>query len=137
MGAPVTWVAPDPTTGVDKPIGTAANPLQTGTSSLQTTPDLTTVIVNTAAIGDTTVSTAVAAQRTRVYRMRVNVAGATTLTVKSGATVLETISFAGAGFLTYDFATRPWYTTAVNTALVLSNSAAVQVNAVFEFTKVA
>lgn len=137
MGAPVTWVSPDPTTGVDKIVGTSAMPLVTATSSLQTTPDLTTVIVNTAAAGDTTVSTAVAAQKTRVYRMRVNVAGADTVTIKSGATVLETINFAGAGFLTYDFSTRPWYTTATNTALIVTNGSAVQLNAVFEFAKAA
>lgn len=137
MGAPVTWVSPDPATGVDKLVGTSAMPIVTATSSLQTTPDLTTVIVSTAVAGDTTVSTATASQKTRVYRMRLNVAGADIVTIKSGSTVLETISFAGAGFLTYDFSTRPWYSTAVNTALVVTNGSAVQLNAVFEFTKAA
>lgn len=135
MGAPVTWVIPDPVTSVDKPVGTASNPLMTNTGQLQTTPDLTRTILNTATIGDTTISTATASQVTRVYRMRLNVAGATTITIKSAATVLETITFPGAGFLTYDFSTRPWYSTAVNNALVVGNSAAVQVNGVFEYTK--
>lgn len=135
MGAPVTLVTPNAANGADQILGTSANPIMTNTGALQTTADLTNVILNTAAAGDTTISTATASQQTRVYRLRLNVAGATTLTIKSGATALETITFPGAGFLTYDFSTRPWYTTAANTALVVTNSAAVQVNGVFELRK--
>lgn len=107
----------------------------TQTSQLQTTSGLTNYIVNTAVIGDSTASTATASQTTRVHRMRLNVAGATNITVKSGSTILEVLKFAAAGFLVYDFATRPWYVTAANQALVLSNSAAVQVDGVVEFVK--
>lgn len=126
-------IAIDPADGT--PIGTASKPLITSTGAPQTTSGMTAVVIDTAAIGDTTVATATAAQTTRVHRMRLNVAGATTITIKSGTTTLEKLKFPGAGFLTYDFATRPWYITVANQALVLSNSAAVQVDGVVEFIK--
>lgn len=122
-------------TWVDNGDGTFARLMATQTSQLGSTSGLTSYIVNTAAIGDTTVSTATASQTSRVHRMRLNVAGATNLTVKSGATTLEVLKFAAAGFLVYDFSTRPWYVTATNAALVISNSAAVQVDGVVEFVK--
>lgn len=122
-------------TWVDMGDGTFARMMATPTSQPMTTSGLTPFIVNTAVVGDTTVSTATASQTTRVHRMRLNVAGATTLTVKSGSTTLEVLKFAGAGFLVYDFATRPWYVTAANQALVISNSAAVQVDGVVEIIK--
>jgi len=122
-------------TWVDLGNGTYARQIVTPTSQPMTTSGLTPVVVNTAVIGDTTVSSATAAQTTRVHRMRLNVAGATTLTVKSGSTTLEVLKFAAAGFLVYDFAARPWYVTAANAALVLSNSAAVQVDGVIEIVK--
>lgn len=130
MGAPVTLV-----TATGAAMGTAANPVITGTGNLASTSGLTPYVLSTNTVGDTTVSSATASQTTRVHRMRLNVAGATTLTVKSGATVLEVLKFAAAGFLVYDFATRPWYTTAANAALVISNSAAVQVDGVVEYVK--
>lgn len=119
--------------GVDKPVQLVAMADPSG-SQLSTT-ELTPVVVNTAAIGDTTISTATVGQTTRVHRFRLNVGGATTVTVKSGATVLEVLKFAGAGFLTYDYSPRAWYMTAANAALVLSNSAAIQVDGVVEFVK--
>ncbi len=122
-------------TWIDMGDGTFARLIATPTSQPSATSGLTNYIVNTAAIGDTTVSTATASQTTRVHRMRLNVAGATNLTVKSGATTLEVLKFAAAGFLVYDFSTRPWYVTAANQALVISNSAAVQVDGVVEFIK--
>lgn len=130
MGAPVTLVGAG-----GSPMGTTANPVITGTGNLAATTGLTNYNLSTAAIGDTTVSTATASQTTRVHRMRLSVAGATVLTIKSGATTLEVLRFPAAGFLIYDFAARPWYVTAANAALVVSNSAAVQVDGVFEFVK--
>jgi len=122
-------------TWLDMGDGTYARLMATPTSTPMAVSGLTPVVVNTAAIGDTTISTATAGQTTRVHRMRLNVAGATTLTIKSGATTLEVLKFAAAGFLVYDFATRPWYVTAANSALVISNSAAVQVDGVVEIIK--
>lgn len=122
-------------TWLDMGDGTFARLMATPTSTPMTTSGLTSYILNTNVIGDSTASTATASQTTRVHRMRINVAGATTLTVKSAAVTLEVLKFAAAGFLVYDFATRPWYTTATNAALVISNSAAVQVDGVVEFIK--
>lgn len=114
--------------------GSYSRQTSTATASLGNS-DLTPAKVDTAIVGDTTISTATASQTTKVYRVRINVAGATILTVKSAATVLEKIQFAGAGMLVYDFSTRPWYTSGVNEALAINNGSAVQLNAVFEFTK--
>lgn len=130
MGAPVTLVGAG-----GAAMGTTANPVITGTGALAATTGLTNYNISTNAIGDTTVSSATASQTTRVHRMRLSVAGATVLTIKSGSTTLEVLRFPAAGFLIYDFATRPWYVTAANAALVVSNSAAVQVDGVFEFVK--
>lgn len=122
-------------TWLDMGDGTFARLMATPTSQPMAVSGLTPVIINTAAIGDTTVSTATAGQTTRVHRMRLNVSGATSITIKSGSTTLEVLKFAAAGFLIYDFATRPWYVTVANQALVLSNSAAVQVDGVVEIIK--
>ena len=125
------------TPGSTAPLGTASNPLMTGTSALQTTPDLTNVVLAISTATTTVASSAVASQKTRVYRMRLNTAAANVITILNGATTLEVLNFTGAGFLTYDFATRPWYTTATNAALNITTSAAVAVNVVLEITKVA
>ena len=170
MGATVTLVAPDPTTSVDKPVGTAANPMvmvgsdgaggtnaglppgRAGAASSvptvlsnedfaalskigtpQTSSDLTAFVVNYSTTGDKTLVAAVSGQTTRVHRLRLNVAAANTITIKDGATTLEVLNFTGAGFLTYDFASRPWYKTSANTALVLNVGSANQVNGVVEY----
>lgn len=122
-------------TWMDMGDGTFARIMATPASTPMATSGLTPYVLNSAVIGDSTASSATAGQTTRVHRMRLNVAGATTLTVKSGATVLEVLKFAAAGFLVYDFAPRPWYVTAANQPLVISNSAAVQVDGVVEFIK--
>ena len=129
------FVMIDPTTGLA--LGTAASPLQTGTSALQTTADLTKAIIAPIVTATTTtLSTAVASVRTRVYRMRLDVAGANVITI-TDATGAEKMNFTGAGFKIFDFATRPWYTTAVNAALTLTTTTTAEVNVTLEFTKVA
>jgi hypothetical protein len=114
--------------------GTAANPLNTSTAPLSTS-DLSIATAVSTAVGDTSLVPAASGVATRVYRVRFNVAGANTLVIKNGTTVLETITFAGPGFLTYDFSTRPWYKTSTNTALILTTSTTAQVNMVVEFTQ--
>lgn len=136
MGTPVTWVAPDPVTGFDKLVGTSAMPLVTATSSLQTTADLTKGFATSTTAGTTTIVTATASQRTRVYRLRIDVAGANVLTF-TDANGTEEMNFAGAGFRVYDFATRPWFTTAVNTAFTVTTTTTAKVNIVVEYTKAA
>jgi hypothetical protein len=114
-----------------------ASPFQTGTSQLQTTPDLTNIVGAISTATTTAVSSATASVSTRVYRMRLNVAGAQQITVQNGGTTLEVLNFTGAGFLTYDFATRPWYTTSANTALNFTTTTTAVTNYVLEITKVA
>lgn len=125
------------TPGSTSPLGTAGNPLQTQTSALQTTPDLTTVKVKTTTSTTQVISTATAAQRTRVYRMRLEVSGAGVLTIQDGATVLEEFNIPAATRVIYDFSTRPWYMGSTNTIFQYVITTAVTVNAIFEITKVA
>ena len=130
-----TIVMLDPVTGLA--IGTTAQPLQTATSNLQTTADLTKAIIAPIVTATTTtLSTATASVRTRVYRLRLDVAGANVITI-TDATGAEKMNFTGAGFKILDFATRAWYVTAVNTALTLTTTTTAEVNVTLEYTKVA
>lgn len=125
----------DPSTG--NVIGTPTQPLVTQTSSLQTTADLTKVIIAPIVTATTTTIVAAAASvRTRVYRLRIDVAGANVLTI-TDATGGEKMNFTGAGFKILDFATRPWYTTAINTALTITTTTTAEVNVTCEYTRVA
>jgi hypothetical protein len=123
------------TPGATAALGTSGNPIVTQTSSLQTTADLTTARLAISTATTTAAVTATASQRTRVYRMRVNVSGAQTLTIQSAANTLEIIALPAAAVFIYDFSTRPWYTTNVNEALNVTSSAAVATNIIFEYTK--
>lgn len=136
MGAPVTWVSPDPVTGFDRPVGTTAMPIVTATSSLQTTPDLAKSFATSTTAGTTPIITATAAQRGRVYRLRIDVAGANVLTFTDSSGT-EEMNFSGAGFRVYDFATRPWFMTNVNTAFSVTTTTTAKVNIVAEYTKAA
>lgn len=120
-------------------LGTAAAPIVTQTSSLQTTADLTTIKIGpiTAITGSTAIVAAAASTRTRVYRVRMNVGAANVITILDGATVLERLNFAGAADKVLDFSTRPWYTTTTNTALNYTTSTTAEFNAIFEYTRVA
>ena len=92
-------------------------------------------INNAAAAGDTPLVAAVVGQVTRVYGIRLNVAGATVVQVKRGATVLEVFNFAGAGgAATFDLRELPYYTTAVNEVLNINSSNAVQVDGQLEYS---
>lgn len=116
--------------------GSAAAPLYTQTSALQTTADLTKSIVAITTATTTAVISATASVRARVYRMRIDVAAAQVVTIVD-ATGTEEMNFTAAGFRIYDFATRPWYVTAVNTALNVTTTTTGKVNLVLEFTKAA
>lgn len=123
--------------GSTSALGTVANPLMTGTATLQTTADLTKTIVSPIVTATTTtIATAAASVRTRVYRIRIDVAAANVLTF-TDATGSEKMNFTGAGFKIYDFATRPWFTTAINTAFTVTTTTTAEVNIVAEYTKVA
>jgi hypothetical protein len=110
--------------------------LLTGTASPLSTSDLTAARISFGATGDQTIVTATAAQATKVYRIRLTVAGATNISIKDGAaTTLEIIQFPAAGMLILDFNTRPYWTTTANTAFILNSSAAVQVEGRVEYLK--
>ena len=124
----------DPATGLA--VGTSAQPLVTQTSSLQTTADLTKTIVQSVTATTTPIVAAAASTRARIYRIRIDVAGANVLTFVD-STGTERMNFAGAGFRIYDFATRPWFTGATNTAFSVTTTTTAEVNIVAEWTRVA
>lgn len=110
-------------------------PVQMAGPTLTATNDLTGAVVDNAGLaGDTVVKAAVAGQTTRVHALRLSVAGATIITVKRGATVLEKFNFAGnGGGVILDFRSRPHYITAANETFVINSSAAVQVDGRAEY----
>lgn len=118
-------------------LGSSEAPLQTATSSLQTTQDLTTVKLKTTTATTQVIAAASPGNKTRVYRMRLEISGAGILTIQDGATVLEEFNVPAYAKTIYDFATRPWYTGSANTVFQYVISTAVTVNAIFEFTQVA
>lgn len=124
----------DPATG--NAIGGAAQPLQTATSNLQTTADLTKTIVQSVTATTTPIVAAAASTRARIYRIRIDVAGANVLSF-TDATGTERMNFAAAGFRIYDFATRPWFTGNTNTAFSVTTTTTAEVNIVCEWTRVA
>lgn len=99
--------------------------------------DLTVLRINNSATsGDTTLVAAVSAQTTRVYRMRLSVAGATIVQIKDGSTVLEVFNFAGnGGALILDLSDRPYYKGSTNANFVLNSSAAVQVDGMLGYVQ--
>ncbi len=117
-------------------LGTSAAPIVTQTSSLQTTSDLTKAIVAITTATTTAAVSATASVKTRVYRMRVDVAGANVVSFVD-ATGTEEMNFTAAGFRIYDFNTRPWFTTATNTAFNVVTTTTAKVNLTIEYTKVA
>ena len=96
--------------------------------------DLTPVALNISTATTTTVVTAGAgAVTTRVHRMRMFVAGANTVTI-NGATP-EVVPFSSPGSLTYDFNSRPWFTTAAATAFTITTSTTAAVTGTVEYIK--
>lgn len=127
-----------------KPAGGSSNPIVTSFGATdsaalnkigtpQVTSDLVSAVISINTATTTPIVAAATAQTTQVYRLRLNVGAAQTVTVKDGSTTLEVINFTGAGFLTYDFSTRPWYKTSANSALNLTTSTTAQVNGVVEY----
>lgn len=121
----------DPATG--NAIGGSAQPLQTATSNLQTTADLTNVLVTISTATTTSLVTAVASQRTRVYRYEIDCNGAQVVTMNASVNRVHT--YGGIGNTVRDFATRPWLTTAVNTALTATTTTTAVTNINIEYTR--
>lgn len=90
--------------------------------------------INTASSGVTAIAAAAAGKSHRVYGLRLSVAGAVIVQVRSGTTVLEQFNFSGnGGGMVFDLRELPYYTTVPGEALNLNLSAAVQVDGVIEF----
>jgi len=101
---------------------------------LFTTADVTQTRINTATSGDTTLVAGVASQTTRVHSLRLNVAGAVIVQVKTGSTIREVFNFAGnGGSMVLDLRDRPYYKTAANEAFIINLSTNVQVDGVVEY----
>ncbi len=84
---------------------------------------------NAAASGDAVAVTAVPGQTTKVYRLLLVAAGATTITIKDGATALTgPMSLAANEAMVLDFDGEPWFTGSVNTNFIVNSSAAVQIS---------
>ena len=92
--------------------------------------------ISTSTSGDNQLFAAVVGRRHRVHGLRLSVAGAVTVQLRSASTVLETFVFAGAGYA-YVLPTRVahYMQTAENEALNLNLSGAVQVNGVLEYSQ--
>lgn len=85
--------------------------------------------IDTASSGDLTVVAATSAQSTKLYRLLLIAAGATTITFKDGAATLTgAITLSAGGSIVLDFDGEPWFTGTVNTAFIINNSAAVQIS---------
>ena len=90
--------------------------------------------VNKAVATTTDLVAAVTGQSTRVYALRLNAAGAVTVSILDGATVLEVFNFAAAGAMPpLELRELPYYTTTSGNALRITLSAAVQVDGVVEY----
>ena len=91
--------------------------------------------INTASSGDTALVAANTTLRCRVHGLRLSVAGAVIVSIKAGSTVLEVFNFVGAGTMApLELRFQHYYETALNEALNINLSGAVQVNGVVEYT---
>jgi hypothetical protein len=88
--------------------------------------------INFSSSGDNIIVPSLAGAKVRVYRMKILVAGATSISIKSGAgLVLDgPLSFAANQGMILDFTgieMPPWYETATGSALIINSSSGVQV----------
>ena len=93
-------------------------------------------INNAAAAGDTAVVAAAAGKTCRVFGLRISVAGATVVQIKSsGGTVLEVLNFAAATPpVVYPLRGSPYHLSVQGEGITINSSAAVQVDGVLEYS---
>jgi hypothetical protein len=105
--------------------------------ALDATTDLSHSYSTSSASGEVSLVAATASQTTRVHRMVISAAGATTIELRNGAsgTALRTIEFPAAGAYVFDFSSRPYLVTTANTALMRNSSAAVKVTVELDYVK--
>lgn len=98
---------------------------------------LTRVKIDTASSGDITLVSATSSQTTKLYRMLLVAAGATTITVKDGAgtTLTGAMTLSAGGAIVLDYSGEPWFTTSSNTALIIANANAVQISGAAYYIK--
>jgi hypothetical protein len=96
---------------------------------------LTSAAVTFASSGDNTVVAAVSAKTTKVYRLMIVVAGATSIIFKDGAgtSLTGAMPIAANGSITLDFDGEPWFTGSTNTAFIINSSNAVQVSGIIYY----
>lgn len=105
---------------------------------LQTTPQLTSAVVNGALLGDNVLVAAVAGQVIRVYRLILVFAGACTVTIyngAAGAALTGAMSMSQYGSIVLDFDGEPWFTTTAGLAFVANLSAGVQMSGCVYYTQ--
>lgn len=89
----------------------------------------------TVSTATTTAAIAAAAdRRASVYGMRISAGGTGIVTIQSGSTVLERFNVIAGSNIILPLRVRPYFKTAVNEALNVVTSAAVQVDVRFEAT---
>ncbi len=88
-------------------------------------------VINFNASGDTSIIVGTTGKKIKVYRMKLVIFAAVTLTVKSGAsTTLDVLPFASSGSMVLDFTgldMPPWYTTVAGDNLVINCSGGVAI----------
>jgi hypothetical protein len=107
-------------------------------SALQSTSALTSAAISFSSSGDNTiVSAGVGAVTTRVHRLFIVVAGATSITIKNGAgaSLTGAMSLSAGGSIVLDFNQEPWFKTSAATAFIINSSAAVQVSGMVDYVK--
>jgi hypothetical protein len=84
---------------------------------------------NAAAAGDAVAVGAASGQTTKVYRLLLVAAAATTIVFKDGSTVLTgPMALAANEAMVLDFDGEPWFTGSLNTNFIVNSSGAVQVS---------
>lgn len=107
--------------------------------SLFSTSDLTRFRINLAALGDTSIIAAVAAQTIRGHRLRITAAAAVVFQFRDGlaGTVMEEFQMVAGVPVILDLSDRPYFKGTTNTALVINLSLAIQVSGILEYIQAA
>lgn len=106
--------------------------------ALDTTLDLTRVLVDFTSTSDQTIVSATASQTTRVHRLDLWFAGAVTLNIysgTSGGTLIGKLLVPSAGHYRLDFDARPHLVTGTNEALTFDASASVNIVGYVDYVK--
>jgi hypothetical protein len=142
-GGAIGAIKPVPVGGVDgsgnaQTFSTDTSGNQYTRAALQSTSALTSAAITFSSSGDNTVVSAGAGQvTTRVHRLFIVVAGATSITIKNGAgaSLTGAMPLSAGGSIVLDFNQEPWFKTSAATAFIINSSAAVQVSGMVDYVK--